>query len=380
MSNLIASDGLAELVRDICLGEYSRKQLLQFVGLVQKISLSYLRYQEVLGKHIRWERRAANDELEDLAIDCIAGLFMRDEEGMFVQLKRYFQPRMQQADQIGDEELLVMLRRLVIKKTKQELSRIFKERDPEGAKIVRNIRVAIKNSDDLGCFRSMGRDYIYLKNDGHNPVEGTSGQNGSDNGVHHTHGTSMPVPDAHLRTDLPSIPERALRTLYLSVYRPKEPIAAAVRKMLAAVTEDEKYKNYLAIDQIARIMRATNYELAKHRLLNQFVEPSPLDNLRLKEIEEARQKVLKRIRQKIFGQYVRNRKLTPERGEVYYRALADLLDDISQGRKTDSYFHYLRRYLPDLTQRQYRTQERTIFEYLGKLVKRWLRDLLIELL
>ncbi len=385
MNNLVAADGLSTLVRSICAGNYDRRQLLDFVNLVQKISLSYLRYQEILGKHIRWERRAPNDELEDLAIDCIAGLFMRDDGGQFVQFQRYFGPRLHQIEQLAEGEILIMLRRLVIKKTKQELSRIFKERDPEGAKIVRNIRVAIKNSNDLGCFRSMGRDYIYLKKTSRVAAHAASRANGgltksSDNGRHTAGATDGPSPISHLRTDLPAIPERALRSLYLSIYRPKEPVAAAVRKMLAAVAEDARYKNYLAIDQIARIMRSTNFELARHRLLNQFVEPSPLDHLRLKEIEEAKEKVAERIRRKIFNQYVRSAKLTPERGEIYYRALCDLLDDISQGRRTDSYFHHLRRYLPDLTQKAYRTQERTIFEYLGKLVKRWFRELLIQLL
>jgi len=144
---------LSQIVSRICSCEYSEQELLSFVNLVQKISLSYLKYQEVIGKHIRWERRQRSTELEDMAIDCVAGLFMRNENNEFVQLKRYFEPHLAKEPKPDNVELLILLRRLVIKKTKQELSRIFKERDPEGAKIIRNIRVAVKNADDLGTFR-----------------------------------------------------------------------------------------------------------------------------------------------------------------------------------------------------------------------------------
>jgi hypothetical protein len=65
---------------------------------------------------------------------------------------------------------------------------------------------------------------------------------------------------------------------------------------------------------------------------------------------------------------------------VYYRAIADILEDISHGKKYDSYFRHLKRYMPELTQKAYRTQERTIFEYLGKLIKKWFRESLMELL
>jgi len=123
--------------------------LTQFVNLVQKVSLSYLKYQEVIGKHIRWERNKNLGELDDLALDCIAGLFMRNEHGEFIQLKKYFCQNNDGLATMDDAEILVLLRRLVIKKTKQELSRIFKERDPEGAKIVRNIKVAIKSASDF---------------------------------------------------------------------------------------------------------------------------------------------------------------------------------------------------------------------------------------
>ncbi len=371
---------LSTLVAAICRGTYTEPDLVEFVSLVQKISLSYLKYQEVIGKHIRWERGQNASELDDLALDCVAGLFMRSESGEFVQFQRYFCQNSARLEELDDVEIMVLLRRLVIKKTKQELSRIFKERDPEGAKIVRNIKVAIKSSDDFASFKEMGREYIYLRNgrsrpNGHGPTAHTGANNGNGN----PNGNGK-LSAGYLRKSQPTIPEKMLRGEYLNLYHPKDPVSAGIRKMLQVVKSDERYQNFLPLDMVARIMRTTNLEVARDRLIAEVHDSSPLDDLKLQEIEKRKRDVLGMIREKIQTQYVNNGKISAEKGHIYYRALADILEDISQGKKYDSYFKHLRRYLPNLTQRAYRTQERTIFEYLGKLIKKWFRESLLELL
>ena len=386
MNTTAKTSKLGALVASICDGTHTEPQLVQFVNLVQKISLSYLKYQEVIGKHIRWERGQNGTELDDLALDCIAGLFMRNEKGEFVQFQKYFCQNATNVADLDDVEIMVLLRRLVIKKTKQELSRIFKERDPEGAKIVRNIKVAIKSSEDFASFREMGREYIYLRNGNgrlslqnhRNNGNGKASNNGAGgNGKHNGNGH---LNYAYLRKSQPTIPEKTLRGEYLNSYNPKDPVSAGIRKMLMVVKNDERYQNFLPLDMVARIMRTTNLEVARDRLVAEVCDRSPLDDLKLKEIEKRKQAVLKRIKKKIQNQYVNGGKISAERGLIYYQALADILDDISQGKKYDSYFKHLRRYMPELTQRAYRTEERTIFEYLGKLIKKWFRESLLELL
>ncbi len=360
----------------ICSGEYTQQELQAFVNLVQKISLSYLKYQEVIGKHIRWERRQRSTELEDMAIDCVAGLFMRNENDEFVQLKRYFEPHIQEQPISDDVDFLVLLRRLVIKKTKQELSRIFKERDPEGAKIIRNIRVAVKNAGDLGTFREMGREYIYAQ-----PAEvaealALAQYDESDE----VEPEVLPIDDEHFRRDKPTIPEKSLRSQYLDQYNPKDHVSTSIRKMLSVVFEEEKFQNCLPTDIVARLIRHTNLEIVRSRLLAQIEELSPLDYVRMQEIDRAKKDVLTKIRAKIQNQYVASGKISLEKGDIYYSTLADVLDDITHSKKIESYFRHLRKYMPELTQKQYRREERTIFEYLGKLTKKWFREYLKDLL
>lgn len=377
------SKKLSLLIPKIVHGGYSQGELVEFINLVQKISLSYLKYQEVIGKHIRWERRRKSGELDDLAIDCVAGLFMRNENNEFVQLRRYFGPYIEANVSPNDVELLIMLRRLVIKKTKQELSRIFKERDPEGAKIIRNIRVAVKNAADLATFREMGREYIYLRS-------GRMMRNAAYQLEHAAAcGVAAPVPGVaefsteeltYLRKAKPTIPEKSLKQNYLELYAPKDHVSSTIRKMLSVVENDERFQNFLPTDVVARLIRHTNLEVVRNRLIAQIEDVSPLDYVRLKEIERAKQKVLQRVRHKIHNQYVASNKVAPEKGEIYYKTLADVLEDITHSKKIESYFRHLRKYMPDLTQRRYRQEERTIFEYLGKLTKKWFREYLKDLL
>lgn len=395
MKSLIKNKKLTKIVKCICTGQYKEYDLVDFVNLLQKISLSYLKYQEVIGKHIRWERDNNSNELEDLALDCVAGLFMRNDKGEFVQLIKYFKPYLDSIEEMDEVEVLVLLRRLVIKKTKQELSRIFKERDPEGAKIVRNIKVAIKSCSDFASFKEMGREFIYLNLSngngngngngyGKNYSNGSSnGSNGHSNGngkYNGNNGNGYHLNYEYLRKHQPSIPEKSLRGEFLNLFRPKDPVSTGIRKMLLVVQNDERYQNFLALDMIARIMRYTNLQLARDTFQEVDQEPSPLDELKLQEIEKRKNIVLNKIHQKIQNQYIKNNKLSPQKGEIYFKALRDILDDISQGKNYDSYFKHLKRYMLDLTQKAYRSQERTIFEYLGKLIKKWFREELIELL
>lgn len=377
------SKKLSFLVPKIVHEGYTQGELVEFINLVQKISLGYLKYQEVTGKHIRWEWRRKRGELSDLALDCVAGLFMRNDNNEFVQLRRYFGPYLEANAALNDVELLIMLRRLVIKKTKQELSRIFKERDPEGAKIIRNIRVTVKNAADLATFREKGREYIYVRS-------GRMMRSHAHQLEHAAVGIAAPAAPSgadfsteeltYLRKAKPAIPEKSLKQNYLELYAPKEHVSSTIRKMLSVVENDERFQNFLPTDMVTRLIRHTNLEVVRNRLIAQIEDVSPLDYVCLMEIERAKQRVLQRVRHKIQNQYVASNKIVTEKGEIYYKTLADVLDDITHSKKIESYFHHLRKLMPDLTQRRYRQEERTIFEYLGKLTKKWFREYLEDLL
>ncbi len=356
---------LTQLVQNIISGRYSQGELVQLINLAQKISLSYLKYQEVSGKRISGERVETEIELEDMAIDCIAELFSGDGHGNFPQLIRYYQPKFDENANITDQEVLVLTRRLVVRKTKQELSRIFRERDPEGAKIVRNIKVAIRSSDHLHIFKDMGKEFVFYKNgffiDESLPVN-----------LHEY---------AHfLRKSNPPIPDDYLVTRFMNLYNPTDSVSNSINKLLENIHALDHFQNYISIEKIVKLIRSVKFDAFKERMRVDDNVPTPLDELESKEIESYIGLVMETIWDKIDSQYLSTGKLTAEKATIYNKALRDVLYDLIQKKDNSSYFRNLKYYLPDLTQRDYRQFERSIFEYLAKVAKREFRKYLKELL
>jgi len=355
---------LTQTVAVICDGTYCQAQLIQFIELTKKISLGYLRYQEVIGKRISGERLETKDELEDLALDCIAELFSGDGNGNFPQLIKYYTPFLE-LENIDDAEILALTRRLVVRKTKQELSRIFRERDPEGAKIVRNIKVAIRSSEKLEIFRDLGKEFVFYKN-GFNINNDTL--------------TDISSLSSYLRRKSSPIPEDVLHTRFIDIISPKDSISSALKKLLNTIYELKDYQNFLPMDVIVKLIRKVKFEGLREKLTADDNVPTPLDHLETKEIEGYVKVVMQSIQQKIDKLYLKSGKITPSKAKIYNFALHDVLYDLLHKKDSSSYYRNLKYYLPQLTQIQYRKEERTIFEYLAKVAKKNFRSHLKELL
>ncbi len=368
------SEKLVQLVRSICAHDYSVSQLTEFVNISQKIAISYLKYLEVIGRNIRPKKAEGLNELEDVAIDCIAGLFMRNEKGEFTQLQRYFGPKIGTDLTFSELEACSMLRRLVVKKTKQELSRIFRERDPEGAKIIRNIKVAIRSSVDLKSFREMGREFIYTA--AHSNSNPDDYEDQLANEINEQENNPA-IDETQFKS---AIPEKLLYQHFLEKYDPSDSVATMMKKMLQITQSYGEYQHYLGLDVIASIIRDVTFQHVREKLSNDVDENSPLSDLQSKEIDQVNQAIIDIIHQKINQQYLRKRKITPDKADIYCRAIVDFVNELTQGKETDSNFRYLKRYIPNLTQQEYREKERSIFEYLVKITKKSLRKKLKELL
>jgi len=357
---------LKQLVCNLCSGLYRQSELIEFINLAQKISLSYLKYQEMLGKRISGDRPEADLELEDLALDCIAELFSRDEENQFYQLKRYYEGKFAEGP-VDDAEALILTRRLVVRKTQQELSRIFRERDPEGAKIVRNIKVAIRSGEKLHTFHDLGREFVFYSNGCHLRSDDTVVE------------LNRPL-SAYLRKKLPPIPDELLSQRFQDIYRPADPVSAVIRKLLQTLHDLEDYQNFVSIDTLVKLVRHIKFDAFRESMILQDHVPTPGDHLESKEMEGYIDVVMKTMWSRMDSQYLRTRKLALDKAQIYHLALRDVLFDLLQKRDNSSYFRNLKYYLPDLTQKGYRKQERSIFEYLAKLAKKEFRKHLHEML
>ncbi len=355
---------LTQLVYSICDGSYSQAGLIHYIDLAQKISLSYLKYQEMLGKRISGDAWEADLELADLAMDCIAELFGRDDAGRFPQLKKYYEGKFAEMPFINDAEVLILTRRLIVRKTKQELSRIFRERDPEGAKIVRNIKVAIRTAPDLHLFRELGKEFVF-----HGPLSRCE-QNDAV-------GKAMAQ---YLRRTQPPLPEEMLHKLFLDNFRSGDSVSVSIRRLLEALHGMSEYQNFCGLDVVVKLVRYVKFDVCRDRIAAGESVSTPSDELESKEMEGYINVVMESIWLRLDSQYLRTSKLPIEKARIYHRALRDVLYDLIQKRDTSSYYRNLKFYIPELTQKEYRQQERSVFEYLAKLAKKEFRKYLCEML
>jgi hypothetical protein len=362
--DLMKNANLTQLVYSICDGSYSQSGLIQYINLAQKISLSYLKYQEMLGKRISGDAWEADLELADLAMDCIAELFGRDDKGLFPQLKKYYEGKFAEMPFINDAEVLILTRRLIVRKTKQELSRIFRERDPEGAKIVRNIKVAIRTAPDLHLFRELGKEFVF-----HGEITGLDQNCALTASVHN-----------YLRRTLPPIPEEVLHKLFLDNYHSGDSVSVSIRRLLVAMHTLSDYQNFCGLDAVVKLVRYVKFDACRERLAAGDSVATPADDLESKEMEECITLVMDSIWSRLDSQYLHTQKLPAEKAAIYHKALRDVLYDLIQKRDTSSYYRNLKYYMPELTQQEYRQQERSVFEYLAKLAKKEFRKYLCEML
>ena len=198
-----------------------------------------------------------------------------------------------------------------MKKTKQELSRIFRERDPESAKILRNIRVAIRNSDQFISYKDMGREFVAIHED---DVE------------------------FEFRTDITGneLSEREIFQRFLGIYCPGDSFAIMMKKILGIVSPDMNGQHQLAIDIIANIIRDVTFQQFKTQFSDNVDNVTPFNELQLKEVDEVNQLIIKQIHSKIYTQYLQKDKIDHEKANVYKRAIADFVYDLTHARESES--------------------------------------------
>ena len=95
-----------------------------------------------------------------LALDCIADTFQRDENGHFTTLITYFESLNWR--QLSDADLTIALRRLIFSKVNEGLFRSYRAEDPNLARIIRNIKEAVKRNDSFSLHREREVQWIVV--------------------------------------------------------------------------------------------------------------------------------------------------------------------------------------------------------------------------
>ena len=134
---------LVDCIRDMISATPRRENIQRYVELAHAFAEASLRTS-------RFHRSAelGISSRSDLALDAISDLFERDVEGRFIRLIRYFED--QDYRSCDERELWTLNRRLIAGTVSDALFRNYRESDPSLARIIRNLKRGIQQSDVLG--------------------------------------------------------------------------------------------------------------------------------------------------------------------------------------------------------------------------------------
>ncbi len=298
------------------------------VQICFRIALAYLHHRLRRGSLVDNQFGISN---EDLALDCIAELYQRNEENRFIVLYQYFNTYNWKA--LSEEELKVALRRLVFSKVNEGLFRNYREADPNLAKIIRNIKEAAKQDKRVSLVKSKEASWLVIGD--------------KDTQVNH----------------LPLAPAELLEAHMLAVLCNTSNTYKAVSAFADFIAEHPAYCNGYPLSGFAQVLRASFMGAAVQNEDAEEASYAPL------EVEQAIQQAITYLRSTLFDSYVRGGKLSRTRFETYVKAVGKTLKSTftRYPESVDSQFEALRSFIPDLSKETYMQQHRNVLQYLFKL-------------
>lgn len=283
----------------------------------------------------------AGMSFEQLAWECIADLFERNETGAFPKLRAYFNARAWEKQSEGELESLT--RRLIFGQIQCALFRLHRESDPALGKLLRNLKLALRHSQTLVLVRHHGQYWVHLRE-----CEGRS--------------TAKEILPAHV-----------LAAHFKAGLRGELRLPRALSLFAQVLREyHEHYRAEFPLTGLAVTLRESFASL--HRVLTE--DGGGHEGYTPGEIEGMIAANVAAVKAQRHGAYVARRKIPAETYEAYFLAIQDLLkaEFVPGGDALRSYYDHLRTHLPGLSREQYQRQCRCHFEYLAKLSRGKLLD------
>jgi len=326
-------DMLRPYLRETLDGSISHAELTGFVQFARTLATAYLTTFRTSASILCQNHGIS---LPDLAYDCIADLFGRDNKGSFVHLEAFAGALNRPLDQTPDHELAAAFRSLLSRFADMELGHLYAQADPGGAKIYRNIRESIKKGETLRLSRDFrgwvispaavpNLDHLppcsidWLRSEFHGRLEG-----------------------------VPRIPR----------------LLGILHQVLVSFTE---FRRSVPLADVVQLFKGLYQGGQKPEFEEQ--DAHSLEWMEPFEIDQLRAQVGEVLKEKILVSYVAHGKVDRKQGEAMYRALSDVLGDWCSGDGADfSIYVYLTRYL-SIDERTYRDGMRVKMEYLMKIAR-----------
>lgn len=262
-------------------------------------------------------------DVDDVAIDSIAGMFVKDEKGKFKFLANSFnswQPPVE-----TEEDASFFLNKVVAKRVEQHIISLLKEADPFFSKILDSLNYLIKKNglkkiNYLGC--------IYI-------VECESG-----------------IYERKLidNADFEKIPMRFLLGKDI------------LQQLFQYLRNSDEFSPAIPLNLLIHRIKELN-------LSNPQINNHTNDPFAQFEVKEVLRKGLNSVSEKLKDSYLQKGKLCPEDIASINKTFGDISDDLKDGGINRGLYEYLHTHMVNLSPDEYHLKYQNIVEYLMKVMK-----------
>lgn len=269
------------------------------------------------------------NDIDDLALDCIADLFGR-EENCFTQLEAYLSKN--EIEGLKKSEVFTKIRRLVFSKVNEGLYRNYQKFDPSLSKIIRNLKRTLEEEKVDGAFYNTGTGEIIF--DDQKPY-------------------------------LPDMPDEILEIKLSGCLSEIQNTVDAVKQLRDILVYQEEYSLKVPLVGFAIILR----KVFAYRLEMEGDNPkSPIFNE--EELHVFVERSIEKQKNTLIKTYVHSGKIGKNHFNNYLLAAKDIIKaDFIKDSPREGYFEHFEFYFPEVSYRRYREEYRMVLEYLVKKIR-----------
>lgn len=320
---------MRESIRRCLSNSYKRRDVNQIINTCHKYAITALKIKS--GSHNSFMIKGEN--IEDLAWDFIADLFQKNEQGELTIITEYFESR--NVDSMSESEIKIELRRLVCSKVEDGIFRFYGEKDPSLKKIIRNIKLAVKEHD---CKHS-----VCYKNGDLIIEEGDSEK-------------------------LARMPSEFMQIKLCSRLRENLMIPDILIEVIDILEQQNEYKKCFSLVSLALIIRDSFILIQDTRLRE--TGPDVYSEMLQNDLDVFLGKSVEKVKGTIAQHYIEKGKADQNELEIYFQTAKQIVKSNFEGTSGNlSQFDQLKVHYHHLEYEQFRNKHRSVLEYVVKLVR-----------
>ena len=337
-----------KLINKIISNSYNHYELENFVNLCTSISAAYLK-NELYYNRVYFPIVLDNDnEIKDISLDLIAPLFERDQSNSFKIFKNQLLTKPDQQESLFDR-----LKSIIISKTRQELIQRFKEEEPGGYKILRNIKLAPTRNKNIKKFEDQFNTYLYYCEKEY----------------------QEPLLD-HLNAELPEIAQEELNELARVAAKNDTIIPKILENILVNIKKNSSCRDFIELSYLFKTIKTVMlYTTSSIDNVYENIEYNNNHNGEyynssiFKEMEDYIVLIVK-------DKYQNNGKINEKVASYYELVLTEYFKDLIHAHNNNTLPHYFNNANRDFIADDNFTQHKTRIEYLVKNCKNKLAEVI----